>query len=275
MNEREKLEQWQLEESAAESYERYLVPLFFAPGAQYLTELAGLRVGERVLDLACGTGIVARSAANKVGANGMVVGLDRNEGMLAVACKASSSYISPLIKWRQGDAHSIPFSDSTFDIIFCQQGLQFFSDRSAALRETHRVLGSNGRLALSAMRPIKHNPAYVLLSEALERYIGSDAGRMMCSPFLPLSTNELRDLLKSAGFRDVRILIGIGPVRYPSVKEFLRREMASSPLAGQIKSLSDDTFRMMFRDLEVALEAYIDDDGIVFPAETYFAIAQR
>jgi ubiquinone/menaquinone biosynthesis C-methylase UbiE len=274
VNEREKLEQWQLEESAAESYERYLVPLFFAPGAQYLIELAALRLGERVLDIACGTGIVARSAASKVGANGMVVGLDRNEGMLAVARKASSG-ISPLIKWRRADARSIPFPDSTFDIVFCQQGLQFFPDRSATLRETHRVLVPNGRLALSAMRPIKHNSAYVLLAEALERYVGSDAGRMMCSAFLPLSTNELRDLLKSAGFQDVRILIGIGPVRYPSVKEFLRREMASSPLAGQIKSLSDDVFRMIVRDLEAALEAYIDDDGIVFPAETYFAIARR
>jgi ubiquinone/menaquinone biosynthesis C-methylase UbiE len=274
MNEREKLEEWQLEESAVESYERYLVPLFFAPGAQYLIELAALRVGERVLDLACGTGIVARSAANKVGANGMVVGLDRNEGMLAVARKASSD-ISPLIKWRLADAHSIPFPDTTFDIVFCQQGLQFFPDRSAALRETHRVLAPNGRLALSAMRPIKHNPEYNLLADVLELHVGPDAGMMMRSAFLPLSINELRDLFKSAGFQDVRILIGIGPVRYPSVNEFLHREMASSPLAGQIKSLSDDVFGMMVRDLEAALEAYRDDDGIVFPAETYFAIAQR
>ncbi|MDQ3853105.1 MAG: methyltransferase domain-containing protein [Thermoproteota archaeon] len=274
MNEREKLKQWQIEESSAESYERYLVPLFFAPGAQYLIELAALREGERVLDLACGTGIVARSAANKVGANGMVVGVDLNEAMLAVARKASSD-ISPQIKWRRGDARSIPFPDNTFDIVFCQQGLQFFPDRSAALREAYRVLVPNGRLALSAMRPIKYNPAYVLLAETLERYAGSDAGTMMRSPFLPLSTNELRDLLKTAGFQYVRILIGIGPVRYPSVKEFLRREMASSPLAGQIKSLSDDVFGMMVRDLEATLEAYIDDDGIVFPSEIYFAISQR
>jgi ubiquinone/menaquinone biosynthesis C-methylase UbiE len=97
MSEREKLERWQLEENAAESYERYLVPLFFAPGAQYLIELAALIAGEHVLDLACGTGIVARSAANKVGANGRVVGLDRNDGMLAVARNASSG-ISPLIE---------------------------------------------------------------------------------------------------------------------------------------------------------------------------------
>jgi ubiquinone/menaquinone biosynthesis C-methylase UbiE len=274
MNDREKLEQWQLEESAAESYERYLVPLFFAPGAQYLIELAALKEGERVLDLASGTGIVARSAASKVGTNGMVVGLDRNESMLAVARKASSD-IHPPIEWRHGDARSIPFPDASFDVIFCQQGLQFFPDRSAALLEAYRVLVPNGRLVLSAMRPIKHNPEYNLLAEALERYVGSDTGTMMRSPFLPLSTSELRDLIKSAGFAHVRILIGVGPVRYPSVSEFLRRELASSPLAGQFKSLGDDMFRMMVHGLEVALEGHIDDDGIVFPAEMYFAIAQR
>src|SRR5918993_2770365 len=122
MNEREKLEQWQLEESSAESYERYLVPLFFAPGAQYLIELAALGVGERVLDVACGTGIVARSAAPRVGANGRVVGLDLNEGMLEVARMASSE-VHPAIEWQQGDATDMPLRDRAFDVVFCQQGL--------------------------------------------------------------------------------------------------------------------------------------------------------
>jgi hypothetical protein len=125
------------------------------------------------------------------------------------------------------------------------------------------------------MRPNKHNPEYNLLADVLERHAGLDAGMMVRSTFLPLSIDELRGLLKSTGFQDVRILIGIGPVRYPSVNEFLHREMAGSPLAGQIKSWSEDLFRMIIQDLEVALEAYIDDDGIIFPAETYFAIAHK
>jgi ubiquinone/menaquinone biosynthesis C-methylase UbiE len=275
MNERENLAQWQLEENAAESYERYFVPPFYAPEAQYIIELAALGAGEHVLDLACGTGIVARCAANKVGANGMVVGLDRNESMLAVARRASVDIISPPIKWQRGEAHNTPFPDSTFDIVFCQQGLHFFPDRSAALRETYRVLAPNGRLVLSSMRPNKHNPEYDLLADVLEQHAGPDAGMMVRSTFLPLSINDLRALIKNSGFQNVRILIGIGPVRYPSVNEFLRREMAGSPLAGQIKSWSDDLFRMIVHDLEVALEAYIDDDGIIFPAETYFAIAHK
>ena len=265
---------WQLEESSAEAYERYLVPLFFAPGAEYLVELAAPGPGERVLDVACGTGIVARRAAPRVGANGTVVGLDLNEGMLEVARKISSE-VRPPIEWRRGDATEMPLPDGMFDVVFCQQGLQFFPDQPAALREMYRVLVPNGRLALSVLRSIEHNPGYVALAEALKRHVGPDAGAMISSPFSSLSTDELRGLVAGAGFRDMRILIGVGPVRYPSAEEFLRQEGASSPLAGPIGALRDDVREALIRDLEEALRAYADDAGIVFPAETYLAVAHR
>lgn len=268
------VERWQLDESSAKAYERYLVPLFFAPGSQYLVELAALKGGEQVLDVACGTGIVARTAAGRVGNNGTVIGLDVNEGMLEVA-RTTSSNIHPHIEWRKGDVKEIPFQDLSFDVIFCQQGLQFFPDRLVALREIHRVLKENGRLVLSAMRPIKHNPSYAILAEALERHVGADAGMMMRAPFLSLNTDELRDLIVTAGFHDLRILIGIGPARYPSIKEFVLREAASSPLAKEIKSLSDDVFQALIHDLDLPFREYSDDDGIIFPTETYLAIARH
>jgi hypothetical protein len=96
---------------------------------------------------------------------------------------------------------------------------------------------------------------------------------MMRSPFLSLNTDELRDLFVTAGFHDLRILIGIGPARYPSIKEFVLREAASSPLAKEIKSVSDDVFQALINDLDVSLREYTDDDGIIFPTETYMAIA--
>ena len=274
MSELQQSKGWQLQENSAEAYERYLVPLFFAPGAEYLVELATLGPGERVLDVACGTGIVARCAAPRVGADGTVVGLDLNEGMLEVARKISSE-MRPPIEWRQGDVTEMPFPDAAFDILFCQQGLQFFPDRPAALGEMYRVLVPNGRLALSVLRSIEHNPGYVALAEALEQYVGADAAGMMRSPFSSLSTDGLRDLLAGSGFRDVRILIGIGTVRYPSAEEFLRQEGASSPLAGSIEALKDDVREALIRDLREALRAYTDDDGIVFPAETYLAVTHR
>jgi hypothetical protein len=153
--------------------------------------------------------------------------------------------------------------------------LQFFPDRPAALGEMHRVLVPNGRLALNVLRSTEHNPGYRLLAEALERHVGPDAGAMMRSPFSSLSAHELRDLIESAGFRDVRIHLGIGPVRYPSVEELLRWEGVSSPLAGPIGALTDDVRAALIRDLSEALRAYTDDDGVVFPAETHLAVAHR
>ena len=274
MSELRRWEGWQLQEGSAEAYERYLVPLLFAPGAEYLIELASLGPEERVLDVACGTGIVARRAARRGGADGKVVGLDINEGMLEVARKTSSD-IRPAIEWRQGDATDLPLPDGAFDVVFCQQGLQFFADRSAALGEMHRVLVPNGRLVLSVLRSIEYNPGYRLLAEALERHVGANAGSMMRSPFSSLNADDLRDLITGAGFRDVKIFLGIGPVRYPSAEELVRWEGASSPLAGPIGALTDDVRTALIRDVGEALRSYTDDDGIVFPAETYLAIARR
>lgn len=265
---------WQLDESSAEAYERYLVPLLFAPGAEGLIELAALKPGEQVLDVACGTGIVARVAAARVGSDGKVVGLDVNEGMLEVA-RSVSRDIHPLIEWRRADVSDMPFADETFDVIFCQQGLQFFKDRPAALSETHRVLAPDGRLVLSVLRSTKHNPGWALLAEVLERYVGPEAGAMMRSPFSSLSTDELRGLFAGAGFRDAHISIGIGPVRYPSAQEFLWLEAVSSPLATPIGALEDNVRIALIRDLKEALVEYTDDDGIIFPAETYLVAASR
>jgi hypothetical protein len=145
----------------------------------------------------------------------------------------------------------------------------------AALREMHRVLAPNGRLALSVLRSTEHNPGYRLLAEALQRHVGPDAGSMMRSPFSSLSADELRELITGAGFGEVRILLGIGPVRYPSAEELLRWEGESSPLARPIRGLSDGIREALIRDLGQALRTYTDDDGIVFPAETYLAVAHR
>lgn len=265
--------QWQLEDTSADAYERYLVPKFFAPWAKHLTEVVALAPGERVLDVACGTGIVARHAAPRVGLGGTVVGLDRNEGMLTVA-RIAALEVQPVIEWRIGDAADLPFADQTFDVAFCQQGLQFFPDPVAALRELQRVLTPNGRLALAVWRSIAHSPGFVTLAEALTCSIGAEAGEIMRSPFSAWGRPQLRDLIHSAGFRDVHIEIGIGSARFPSTEEFLRQEAASSPLSGPVGALSADDRTALVRDLSERLREYTDDDGIVFPMETYVVVAR-
>jgi ubiquinone/menaquinone biosynthesis C-methylase UbiE len=131
--------QWQVAGSAPEVYERELVPAVFGPWAPVLLDLAELKPGERVVDIACGTGIVARIAATKVGPTGVVVGVDLNPGMLAVARSVETSDGATSVQWQEASADRLPFSDASFDVACCQLGLQFFADRPAALREMHRL----------------------------------------------------------------------------------------------------------------------------------------
>jgi len=148
--------QWQVAGSAPEVYERELVPAVFGAWAPILVELAHPRAGDRVLDVACGTGIVARIAAAHAGPSGTVVGVDLNPGMLSVARSVAltdSQSAAPL-KWQEASADKLPFPSASFDVVYCQLGLQFFAGRPAAVREMRRVLGAGGRLALMVWRSI-------------------------------------------------------------------------------------------------------------------------
>jgi SAM-dependent methyltransferase len=125
-------EHWQLDGSAPELYERCLVPAITRIWASDLIDRAGPKPGQSLLDVACGTGVVARLAAERM-RTGRVVGLDLNEGMLAVA--RSVPVTGAPIEWREGSALSLPFENRSFDLVLCQLGVQFFPDRSLALRE--------------------------------------------------------------------------------------------------------------------------------------------
>jgi ubiquinone/menaquinone biosynthesis C-methylase UbiE len=140
--------QWQVAGSAPEVYERELVPAVFGPWAPILIDLAQPKLGERVVDIACGTGVIARTAAVKVGPTGVVAGVDLNPGMLTVARSLKPTDDAASVHWHEASADRLPLPDGSFDIAYCQLGLQFFADRPAALREMRRVLSSGGRLAL-------------------------------------------------------------------------------------------------------------------------------
>jgi SAM-dependent methyltransferase len=164
--------QWQVAGSAPEVYERELVPAVFGPWAPIVVELAHPSPGERVVDVACGTGIVARIAAARVGPSGSVAAVDLNPGMLNVARSVATNGASASIQWHEASADKLPFPNSSFDIAYCQLGLQFFADRPAALREMHRVLVPEGRLALMVWRGIGESPGFQALAEILEKNIG-------------------------------------------------------------------------------------------------------
>jgi ubiquinone/menaquinone biosynthesis C-methylase UbiE len=262
---------WQLVEDSAEAYQRYLAPIFFEPWADRLLAHAGVQAGERVLDVACGTGCVARAAARCVGAGGTVVGLDLNEGMLAVARRVSAG--AP-IEWREGDAASLPFADGSFDAVTCQQALQFFPDRPQALREMRRVLAPGGRAALAVFRGLAQSPAYAPLADALGRHVAAEAAAMLRSIFPGWTRDELRTLVRGAGFREVETRIEVGSIRYPSAEEFLRQEAACSPLAGVLRAMPGAARDALVRDLETGFAAHTDDVGVVTPMETWFVLAR-
>lgn len=273
-DERQPWEHWQVEGTGAEAYERYLVPAIFTSWTDGLIKLADPRPGDRVLDVACGTGIVARRAASRVGDGGFLAGLDLNEGMLAVA-RATAADVRPEIEWRQGNADSLPFADDAFDLVFCQQGLQFFTDPPAALREMWRVLVPSGRLAINVCRPIAHIPVYIPLAKALGHHVGSHAEAMMRSPFPGWEMDDLRDLVTEAGFHGAHARIQVDEVRYPSATEFLWQEAASSPLAGAVTDLKAANREALVREVTKELRPYTDDDGIVFPIQTHMVVAHR
>jgi ubiquinone/menaquinone biosynthesis C-methylase UbiE len=259
--------------SGPETYERYMVPSIFGPWAVDLVKLAAPIPGERVLDVACGTGIAARLAAKHVGPTGKVIGLDLNAGMLTVARSASAG--TENIEWREGNATALPLSDKTFDLVLCQQGLQFFPDRLASSKEMQRVLVPGGRLALSVWSSVTNCPGFLSLAEALERHVGPEAARFMRSPFSLTSESELRSLVQSAGFLGVKIHPAIKRLIFPSPEEFVKRYVAASPLASMVARAESRSQQALLDDVSKALQSYVSPAGLAFPIETHFVLAHR
>lgn len=265
---------WQLEEGAPEAYERYLVPRMFTPGAKRLLDRTDVGPDDRVLDVGCGTGVVARLAAERVGDAGTVVGVDVNDGMLAVARRAASE-AGHSVEWRRGEATSLPVPDEAFDAVCCQHVLQFVADPAAVLRELRRVVRPDGRVGVSVWRPIVHNPAYVELAETLDGFAGEAAGATMRSPFSTWDRDDLRSLATTAAFADATVSIEIDVMRYPSVVEFVRREAASSPLSESLAALDESTRTELVEDARDRLRSHTDDDGVVFPMESWLLSATK
>jgi ubiquinone/menaquinone biosynthesis C-methylase UbiE len=198
------IERFQITGNAADRYERHLIPTLFEPWAKDIIGRARLQPGERVLDIACGTGVVARRAAIQLGDSGSITGLDLNEGMLEMA-RAQAEKMGAKVKWRRGG--TMPFEDSSFNVALCQQGLQFFPDKAAALGEMHRVLMPGGRLVVSVVRSLEHNPLMRMQIEPLTQHLGDVAASVQRAVCSLGDADELRGLHQDAGFQDIDIQV--------------------------------------------------------------------
>ena len=259
--------------SAAENYERALVPAMFAPWAATLVGLAGIHPGERLLDLACGTGVVARMAATKVGISGRVVGLDINGAMLAVA-RELPPVGGAAIEWVEASALDMPLVNGSFDVVLCQQGLQQFPDRPQALREIHRVLAPNGRLWTSVWGRIDGSPAMAALVDALGKHVGPQAANNRRAPFALGDADQLRDLLEDGGFREVRVQTLAKSVDFASPEAFVEAQLSATPLS-TLGALTLETHRAIEQDVHAALHDYLQNDRLIVPMEAHIATARR
>jgi ubiquinone/menaquinone biosynthesis C-methylase UbiE len=267
---------WQLQSASAELYERLLVPTVTLPWARDLVERVGLGRGDRVLDVACGTGVVARLSASKVGDGGRVAALDVNGGMLAVGRSLPPPAGAP-IEWYEASADALPFGDGEFGVALCQLGLQFFPDRSAALEEMRRVLAVDGRVGASVFASILRNPAARALADAVDRHVGEGASRAKRSEHSLSDDQELRELFEAAGFADIRIETVTKNMRFRSVDEWVGIQFAATPLALILAecdpSQREHIVRRVGADVHDALGGSEQSGAFVFPQEVHVALA--
>jgi ubiquinone/menaquinone biosynthesis C-methylase UbiE len=251
------------------NYQRYFVPAIGAPVAAVLIDAAAIKDGERVLDVACGTGVLARLAAERAGPAATVVGVDVNPGMLAVARRVGPDSI----EWREASAEAMPLSDLTFDVVLCGMGLQFMGNRAAALAEMRRVLAHGGRVAISLPGPIQ--PMFAVFSELLAKHIHPDAARFALAVFSLHEADEIRNLLGEAGFKDARVQTTEMTLNLPAPADFLWQYVHSTPLAGVLAKASDDRKAALDRDIREQWRPFVRGDGMEIELTTNTVTAIR
>ncbi len=256
--------------SAPENYQRYFVPVIGGPFAEDLIAKAALGPGERALDVACGTGVVARLAAERLGPSGTVAALDLNPAMLSVARSVPAT--GAAIRWYETSAESIPLPDDAFDAVFCQLGLQFVADKSAALREMHRVLAPGGRLLVSTPPP---NAFFNVLDEAMTRHVGSEAGAFVRMVFSLDDPVIIERLFRDAGFADVNVRSYAKDLRLPEAREFLWQYVHCTPLTGMLASLDAERIAALERDVVNGWASWSDGDGMTYEQGMNVAEARK
>lgn len=261
-------ETFQLSVEMAEAYESRFVPRLFGGWAERLVEAAGVAVGQRVLDVACGTGAVARAAADRAGTTGSVVGLDLNEGMLAVARR-----VRPDLEWHQGDAESLPFGDASFDVVLCQAALMFFPDAERALGEMARVATPEGTVAVQVWDRRGDQPAYGPFIEVVGRHAGQEAVNLVSAYFARGDLAELTSLFGLAEL-DVRVTrTETSVMRFDSVDELVAVEVQSTPLGDR---LSGRVIGRIVEDSREALRSFVSSDGrLDVPIAGHLVVADR
>jgi SAM-dependent methyltransferase len=255
---------------AASAYEALFVPALFGQWAPRVADAAQIRPGQRVLDVACGTGVLAREVTLRIGSSGRVAGIDPSPGMVAVA-----KQFAPAVEWREGVAESLPFPDQSFDAIVSQFGLIFFTDRRQALREMLRVLAPGGRLAVAVWDSLDNIPAYASEVALLEQTADRRAADALRAPFVLGNRKDLTTLFSEAGVASADITTHHGAAQFPSIRTMVEADLRGwLPVMGVI--LTEDQIGRILQDAEHALSSYATADGrVTFRLSAHLVTANK
>jgi ubiquinone/menaquinone biosynthesis C-methylase UbiE len=262
----------------AERYEEFIVPGMFGPCTRELLAVVPPRRGEQVLDLACGTGVVARAVAPLVGGEGCVTALDLRPGMLAVASSLPAPDGAP-IEWVEGDALALAFEDGSLDLVLCQQGLQFFPDKGKAVSEMRRVLAPGGRVGVAVWQGFDRNEFFGAMTEVELRHL-ADVGmtyEQLAQPFLFGDPEWLHALVANAGFEAVRVESRTVDARFPADGFVENVEFAYSaviPEFAEDRSAFAAFVEAVDREMQDLLARHREGDEIVFPLHLNVAAAE-
>lgn len=243
----------------ADVYEDLFAPGMFRPWAEWVIDRTALRPGERVVDIACGPGVGARIAAERVGDPALVKGCDINEGMIETARRRA-----PEIEWATAPAEDLPYGDDSFDVALCLLGLMFFPEKVGALAEMRRVVAPGGRVVVTTWASHEHCPGFGKLAAALERHFGADVAKALQTPFSMGDSSATRALFREAGFAEVSAEVRDGEGRFASLRDWV-----TAVVRGWMdfnKTTGEDALEALLRDCESELAEFVERDGqAVYP----------
>jgi SAM-dependent methyltransferase len=262
---------WQLGLDAARLYEDVLVRTILGPFARALVEELAPGAGDVVVDVGCGTGAAARCAAERVGSEGAVLGLDVNDAMLEVA-RSVPARGGANVEWRAAPAEDLPLANACADVVVCAQALQFVRSPLDALREMRRVARPGARIGISVWCALGENVYFDALVGALARHLGPEAAAGLLAAFSLSDRDRLLEVLGAAiphatvEVRELRLAL-------PPPDEFVPRHLAGTPVAPAFDAAPASARASLLAAARERLASYADGELVRIPFRSWFVLA--